>query len=134
MHTTKGFLTAVKARHGLTSDYQLAQVLGVTRASISTLQLGRSFLGHDSAMKVAELLDLDPAYVIACTDAERAKTDKIRTVYARIAGAFATVAIVAGITAPPSPAHAKSASSVYYVKSRKLRAALFNFGPALMPA
>ena len=63
MKTTKEFLQEVKTRHHLTSDGQLSRKIGVTRSSVSLLMQGKNYLGDDNAMKVAELLELDAAYL-----------------------------------------------------------------------
>lgn len=61
MHTTTDFLDEVKDRLNLPSDYALAGALGVTRAAVSKLRNGKDSLGDTTALKVAELLDVDPA-------------------------------------------------------------------------
>lgn len=65
MQTTVDFLDALRARLGLTSDYQLHQLLGVSRAHISHYRHGRDVLSDDMAVKVAELLDNQPG-IRAC--------------------------------------------------------------------
>ena len=101
MKTTLEFLDAVKTKHGLPSDYALSIKLDLTRSSISRFKLGKDFLGDETAMKVAHLLDLDPAYVVACIHAERAKKPAEKQLWERMAmnigalgGVAATVLIV----------------------------------------
>lgn len=84
MQTTIEFLNAVKRAYGLTSDYQLAKKLGVSRQMVSEYMAGKRTLGEETAVKVAELLELDWAYVVACVQAERSKgTDSRRAWAAR---------------------------------------------------
>lgn len=93
MKTTIEFLTAIKTRYNLPSDYSLAGKLELTRASISRFMNGKDFLGDQTAMKVADLLDLDPAHVVACAHIERAKHANEKALWQRIA------ALTAGVTA-----------------------------------
>jgi len=73
MKKTVDFLDAVKATQGIESDYALSPILGLSRAQLSRYRSGNDFMGDLVAMKVAELLKVDPAYVIACLAAERAE-------------------------------------------------------------
>lgn len=122
MKTSKEFLQEVKTRHHLPSDGQLAKILGHTRSSISLLMQGKNYLGDDTAMKVAELLNLDPAYVVACIHAERAKHEGERKLWERIAALASGVTVAALLFAAPLFADnyaaiaAESSNSVYYVK------------------
>lgn len=81
MKTTIDFLTAVKAAHGLTSDYQLSKFLSVTSQCISLSMSGRTYLGDETAIKVAEALKIDPATVIASVHYERAKKAEEKAVW-----------------------------------------------------
>lgn len=124
METTTKLLDQVKVRYGLPSDYALAAKLEVTRAGISSYRTGRSHLGDDAALKVAELLELDAGYVLASMEAERAQTDAARKVWEQAAdrlkhyGVAAALAMV--VAAPALLPHEAQASevvkSVYYVK------------------
>jgi len=99
MKNTVEFLDAVKKKHGLTSDYQLAGKLGLSRAAISRFQQGKDFLGDETAIKVADLLDLDPSYVAACIHSERAKQPAVKAMWKHTAemlyGLAAVLALVA---------------------------------------
>lgn len=89
MQTTIELLTTVKSRYHLQSDGRLAALLGHTRQSISLLMAGKNYLGDEAALKVADLLEMDPAYVIACMHAEREKNQEVRKVWEQIAGRMA---------------------------------------------
>lgn len=127
MKTTIEFLKAVKQKHNIPSDGKLALILGHTRSSVSLLLQGRNFLGDEAAMKVADLLDLDPAYVVACVHAERAKHakekqlwERIATLTAGIAAALLVIAILPTAQLPTGEFNAAFSAelpdSVYYVK------------------
>lgn len=126
MKTTIEFLDAVKEKHGIPSDYALAKALKVSKQTISGYRYGKSFFDDAHALMVAELLDLEPAYVMACAHAERAKKDDEKrawqTIIERLGGMAAGLALAVGLSAAPSPADAsqhEALGSVYYVKSRR---------------
>ena len=75
---TLELLEAVKERRGITSDYALAKVLGVTQSAVSSYRTGRSRIDDDVALTVAEILQMHPMQVIAAANAERAKTEEQR--------------------------------------------------------
>ncbi|MGZ3319664.1 MAG: helix-turn-helix domain-containing protein [Xanthobacteraceae bacterium] len=72
---TIDLLEAVKVRRGVSSDYALAKVLGVTQQAVSSYRSGNSKISDDVALTVAEILHLEPMHVIALANAERAKTE-----------------------------------------------------------
>jgi hypothetical protein len=74
--TTIEYLDAVKAAKGLTSDYQLAKLLGFPLSSVSSYRTGRRFFDDEAALTVAEVLGVNPLAVIAAANAERAKTEE----------------------------------------------------------
>ena len=131
MSETAKFLDAVKARHGLASDYALAKVLEISRQEISNYRTGRHALGVKVCFKIAALLDCDAASVIAAVESERARTDQDRDFWkgALLRAAAAVVAAVGvGAAAMPSSAQAQSNASppVYYGKSRRRLEALIS--------
>lgn len=88
MKTTVEFLDAVKASKSVPSDYALAPVLGVTRSQISRFRNGKDYLGDSTAIRVAELLELPPAFVVACVHAERSKEKAEFSLWQGIAARF----------------------------------------------
>lgn len=56
----------------LPSDYAAAQKLGLSKAAISTIKGGTGF-SNETAWKVAEVLGMDPAEVIAVCELARAE-------------------------------------------------------------
>jgi len=90
MNTTREFLAAVKRRHGLTSDYQLAKFLGMSKQRISANQAG-AVMTDTAALKVADALELDRVHVLACIAAERASNDEVKKTWMRAAAATAAV-------------------------------------------
>lgn len=127
MNTTIEFLDAVKAKTGVPSDYALSPILEVTRSAVSRYRNGKDFLGDETALRVAKILEVEPATVLAAVHAERAKTAEEKAVWKLIyekLGGIAAGALIAftASTAAPTPASAADnvqSNSVYYVKSRR---------------
>jgi hypothetical protein len=110
MNTTCDFLDAIKARHGVPSDYALAKTLGVTQQMISRYRTGRDFLSDSVAIQVAKLLELEPAVIIAAVHCERAKKPDEKavwnTIFEKLGGIAAALFIGIGGMSAPSPAQA----------------------------
>jgi plasmid maintenance system antidote protein VapI len=68
---TRRLLELVGAQIGRRSNRQIARALGVTTQSVGLLMSGQRTMGTETAMKVAELLDLDLATVLKTLQAER---------------------------------------------------------------
>lgn len=68
---TKDYLKQAKVKLGIESDYALAARLGITRSSISGLQNGHSFLGDETAMKIADILEVPREMVLLDITIER---------------------------------------------------------------
>lgn len=128
METTLHFLDAVKARHGLKSDYSLAPLLGITRSAVSKFRSGKDFFGDSTAIRVAELLEIDPAIVLASVHAERAKSEAEKTAWRsiieKLGGIAAALLISLSGLSAPTPAQAStfdnnSASNMDYAKRRR---------------
>ncbi len=85
---TTDFLDAVKARHGLPSDYAAAKFIGLTQAQISRYRTGKDFLSDAVAVKFAGWLDLPAEYVLACVHAERATDAAVARVWEKMASAM----------------------------------------------
>ena len=69
---TVDYLDAVKKHRSLPSDYALANLLGVTRQSISGWRSGRSLPDPLFAARIGEELGIDPLLVIADIESEKA--------------------------------------------------------------
>nr|DAD55493.1 MAG TPA: helix turn helix protein [Corticoviridae sp.] len=76
---TLDYLSAVKKKLGIESDYALAKALGITHSAICGYRAGRSRIDDDTALKISEILDMNPLQVIAQANAERAKTPEMRS-------------------------------------------------------
>lgn len=79
-------LDLVKHALHLESDYALAKRLGVTKSLISMHRSRRFGMSNELALKCADVLGYDPAYVLLCVNAERAKCNAEKMAFVRLAG------------------------------------------------
>lgn len=90
---TIDYLDALKERYQV-SDYKVARLLGKTSASTSQYRKKGTTFDDATAIRVAELLNMDPVEVIADMHAERAKDDQVREVWKRVASTFHRAAAI----------------------------------------
>ncbi|MET4701974.1 transcriptional regulator with XRE-family HTH domain [Constrictibacter sp. MBR-5] len=64
MDTPNGYLDRVMRQHGITSDYALAQLLGVRRQAVSDYRRSQIFPSAAIALRIAQLLGLPPELVL----------------------------------------------------------------------
>lgn len=81
MKTTVDWLDAVKARLDLPSDYAAAKVLNVTRGAVSKYRNHQSVFDEKTAIRVAEILGVDPFEVIAATHAESSRDERTKQIW-----------------------------------------------------
>lgn len=89
------------------SDRKIGPMLGASHAAVSAWRTRRAFPDDEKCRRMAELLKLDNAYVLAIVHGERAKSAEVKAAWRRIAQAFATVLLTVGAVAAPSPAEAR---------------------------
>ena len=94
MKSSLEIVEAVRAKLGGVSYYQVAKALGVRDSYIYNIKSGRDSLGKKSAMKAAEILDCEPAYLISITNMERADDETLRASWERIVQQAATAMTV----------------------------------------
>ncbi len=78
---TQAYLERAKVKLGIQSDYALAQHLGVTRSAVSKLQKGVTLMGDETAIRVADILEMPRAAVLADVYAEREKNPEVAAVW-----------------------------------------------------
>ena len=125
---TVDFLDDMKRRYGIRSDYALSKSSGISQANISRYRNGGTF-DDEVAIKVAEILELDPGYVLACIQAERSKRPQVRDAWEKIARGLAAslAAVFVGVASPqpsqasPTPSPAAENSTVYIMSKRRRR-------------
>ena len=89
MLTTVEFLEMLQAKLGHCSSYRLSVVLETSHQALANYQKGIRPMDDRIALKVASLLDLSPAYVLACAHAEREKDSAVIAAWAALANQFA---------------------------------------------
>ena len=120
MRTTIEFLDALKIKLGVSSDYALAAKLGITRAAVSGYRTGRDCFGDEMAVTVGELLGINPAFVMACAHAERAKAGKVKNYWIAAAERMAAavfLAVCIGLFIQPQQAYAQGFSTAAYMQT-----------------
>lgn len=85
---TYEYLDLVREKLHLPSDYALQKPLGVTKSQLSKYRNEIDSLGDGMALRVAELLDMDPAKVLLDMHIERSKTPEIRAAWAGLMEKF----------------------------------------------
>ena len=85
---TIDILEATRTHLGITSDYALAKALCVTQTSISNYKMRRSIMDDDVALRIADILGLNPLAVIAMANSERAKTPEMQARWNGIVAGF----------------------------------------------
>lgn len=89
MERTIDFIERLKARNDGCSDYRIAKLLGTTQSCVLRWTKHGKSLDDKYAIRVAELLELEPGYVLACIHAERSNDDNVTKHWEKIAGQFA---------------------------------------------
>ena len=79
------------------SDYRTADILEVSKPTISKYRRHGSTFDDNTALKVAALLDIDPAVIFADMQTERAKSEDARNVWQNIAESLRNQATTAAI-------------------------------------
>lgn len=108
------FVQRLRDLYDIRSDYGLAKALKISRNAISAHKHNRSkHFSEETAYKIAEMLNVDPAYVMACLAAERAKDERVRETWQRVSKMvrIGVVAVIVSIFVPAPPAMASGSFS-----------------------
>jgi len=82
------YLQAVKTRLNITSDYALAQHLGMSKQAIGANMKGKSTLSDETAAKVAAILEVHPGIVMLDMHRERASSPEQASIWNEITKGF----------------------------------------------
>lgn len=128
MRKSADFLIALHEVKGW-NDSEISRQLGISSAAVSQWRTGKRALSPAMAVRVAELLEIEPEYVLACMHAERvddalarpflerlvarALGPKARALYRQIAraaktGAVPVVAVAALLSGAYTPAEIRA--------------------------
>lgn len=132
MRDVNTVLDSIKSAQKIGSDYKLAMVLGMGSSNLRNYRRGRSLPDAKTCGKLAEALGEKPDLLMVEMEAQRARDDETKALWAslakRLQAGFANVKILAllaifSIAAAALPAWAAIGfasvaveSSVYYVK------------------
>lgn len=112
---TAEYLDALKKYRQLPSDYALANLIGVSRQSISQWRSGVSLPDPLFAAKIGECLDIDPLLVIADVESEKYvkrhhphNAEAWRALIQRLGGVAASVLLGTLLLSPHAPAHSQN--------------------------
>ena len=78
---TADYLDAVKRKLDLPSDYALAKTLSLSRSAVSLLQSGKNGMSDETAIKIAEILQIPVAKVLLESHIERSKAPEVRAAW-----------------------------------------------------
>lgn len=84
MLTTLDWISALKNKVGISSDYGIAKFLGISSRTISSYRTGRTHFSEEIAALVAGYLEIHPSIVVASAGYERAAHDDEKAVWAYI--------------------------------------------------
>lgn len=112
MKTTADFLDALRVKLDIQSDNALGKYLGIHRQTISHYRTLNGSFDDEMSIRVAEILAIEPAFVMACMHHQRAKNPQVKKAWAwtaqhlgGLAAALAVLAIIPfypDITSAPS--------------------------------
>ena len=83
-------IAALKKKLAIDSDYALAKALGVSKQSVSRWSQGKGHFDDDVAIRVAEILGVNPVVILASMHAERSKTPQAQAVWFGLMEKFST--------------------------------------------
>jgi len=90
-------LEVAKAQQGLTSDYQLAQRLGVSTGRISSLKSGRQTADEAEISMLAEMAKIDVRVALAAVHKDREKNPAKRAYWEKISLQFALPVLLVSV-------------------------------------
>lgn len=93
---TIDYMNAMNSKFEAT-DYRISKLLNVSTAATTRWRSGKGTFDDTTAIRVAQLLELDPAEVVADMHAERAKDEQVRDLWQRMAKQFHRAAAVGGV-------------------------------------
>jgi predicted transcriptional regulator len=87
---TQEYLTAIRQKHNLASDYAVAKFLQISKQAVSRYGKGDCGFDDDIACKVADALAINPGIVVLDMHRERAKNTRAKAVWQDIFRNFLT--------------------------------------------
>lgn len=101
MKNTADFLDDLQKKLGVESDYAVGKLLGIHRQQLSHYRLLKGAFDDEMCIRVAEILEIEPAFVMASMHHQRAKNPKVKAAWewtaqhlGGLAAALAVLAII----------------------------------------
>lgn len=126
METTKSLYERAKSVANCRSDYEFAKRYELKTPTVSRWANGKATFDDESAELIAVILKIDPEYIMAVAHGERAKTERSKSRWLRIAALVAAAALPPAAGAAGHNANyggqtfAKSLNDIYIMRLRKL--------------
>lgn len=99
MKNTADFLDALRVKLDVPSDYALGAKLGMHRQQMSRYRTLQTTFDDEASMRIADILEIDPAFVVASMHAQRAKRSEEKKLWERIATSMAGVTVILALVA-----------------------------------
>lgn len=100
MERTIDFIERLRASNDGCSNYRIAKLLGCDQSAVIRYTKHSTTMDDKYAIRMAELLGIDPAYVLACIAAERSRDVDTTRIWSRIADQFAASLAAAALLMP----------------------------------
>lgn len=84
MNFSQKLLTELKEAHGLPSDYKAGLVLGISKQTISNVNIGRNQFSDPTLVKIANILGLDPIKTVANKHIETEESEEMRLFWGQV--------------------------------------------------
>lgn len=81
---TLDYLDAIKTKFELKSDYALAKKMGITQTAINRMRHGKVVLGDETALKIAELLEINASEILIQSHMERCRNSAVKAAWEAI--------------------------------------------------
>ena len=114
--TIDDYLDRALLARGFTSDRELSAALGLTGIAVSTYRTKRCWPREETMITIAEFAGIDARRAVMDLNTWRAKSTRVRDLYAKIAASLAAVVaavLIGGITS----AHAGTAGEQFAVRA-----------------
>ncbi|BAK77084.1 helix-turn-helix domain protein [Pseudogulbenkiania sp. NH8B] len=99
MKTFADYVEQIKEKHGVTSTYAVAKMLGVSQGNMSNMIHERSNVPNLIRCRVADLLEIDPTEVIASLEWQREDKEEVRDYWKSVFFRHCRAASMAGLVA-----------------------------------
>ncbi len=85
MNNNTFYIDAIKEKQGISSDYAVSKMLGISRQAVSKLHAGEMTFDSDLALKVSELSGYNVAGILLAMKAMKAKDSATAKIWAALA-------------------------------------------------